>query len=546
MNIINKILIFTLLLIPTKVNALTGNISLNCSPTTVKANGNIVCSVNANSDGLINGVRADIKLSDNLEFVSFNTDSSWQGDGTGNQIGLYTSENVQGDLTLGVLTIKVKDNVFDTNETISLTNCLFSDENFQKVNIANTSTNIRVASSNNKLSSLTVSPGIIEFNPDTLSYNVSVDNPTIDITAEKEHTNSTISGDTGTKNLKYGLNTLNVYVTSESGEKRTYTLNVTRIDNRSTENKLSSLTISGTKIDFKENTTTYNITVGYEIDKINISANLKDKNSSFIKGYEPGNKTLKEGKNKIELKVSAENGDVKTYTLNITRKEDPNNTSDDNYLENIQIENNKLDFTKEQETYKLTVDYNTNSLDIDAITSSNKSKVEITGNENFEVGENTVTIKVTSGSGEVREYKIIVNKKDKDVVLSNNNYLKNIEIENYKIDFNKETFTYKLKIKDEQSLNIKTLLEDENANVTIRGNENLKNKSIITITVTAEDGTKRDYIINISKKLELNYLLIAVIIETTIILGIIIYFILKNKRNKKYEQETLEEIDKEI
>lgn len=546
MRKINKILLLTLLLIPIRVNALTGSITLNCSPTTVKANSNIVCSINATSDGLINGVRADIKLTENLEYVSFNTDSSWQGDGTGNQIGLYTSGNVEGDHTLGILTIKVKDNVFDKNETISLTNCLLSDKNFNKVNIENTSTNIRVASSNNKLSSLIVNPGTIEFNPDTLNYNVSVDNPTIDITAEKEHANSTISGDIGTKNLKYGINTLNIYVTSESGEKRTYTLNVTRIDNRSTENKLSNLTISGTKFEFKENTTTYNITVGYEVDNVNISANLKDKTSSFIKGYEPGNKKLKEGKNKIELKVSAENGSIKTYTLNITRKEDPENTSDDNYLEDIKIDNNKLDFTKEQDSYKLTVDYNTNSLDIDAITSSNKSKVEITGNENFEVGENTVTIKVTSANGEVREYKIIVNKKDKNVVLSKNNYLKSLEIENYKIDFNKETLTYKLKIKDEQSLNIKALLEDENANITIKGNNNLKNKSIITITVTAEDKTKRDYIINISKKRELNYLLIAVIIETTIILGVIIYFILKNKRNRRYEQETLEEINKEI
>lgn len=535
MRRISKVILFIILLVPIKINALTGEIKINCSPLTAKANTTITCDITATSDGLINGIKANIELSENLEYVDFTTNEKWQGDGTGNQIGLYTSTNVEGNHTLGTLTVKVKDNVFDTNETISLTNCLYSDENFEKISITNASVNIRIPSSNNRLSKLEVSPGTIEFNPDNSTYNVSVDSSTIDISAEKEDENSTISGDIGTKNLKYGKNTFNVHITSEGGDTRTYTLNVTRIDNRSTENKLSSLTITGRKFNFKETTYTYNLVVGYGTDNVKINAELKDKSSSFVKGYEPGTKNLTEGTNKIEIKVSAENGDIKTYTINITRQEDPNNKSDDNYLENIKIDNKDLDFSKEQEEYRITVDYDTNNLNIDATTSSNKSKIEITGNENFEVGENTVTIKVTSKNNEVREYKIIVIKKDKDIILSSNNNLKQLEIEGYTINFNKNTLTYNIKIKKEQNLNITALSEDENANVSILGNENLKNKSKIKIIVTAENGSKKEYHINISKQLD--YLVIVVIAETIIILGIIIYIIIKNNRKKKDEQK---------
>lgn len=536
MKKINKLLIFLLLFIPIRVNALSGNISMECSPTTAKSNTNIVCNVTASSDDLINGIRADIKLSSNLEYVSFQTASNWQGDGTGNQIGVYSGENVEGTLNLGILTIKVKDNVFDSNETISLTNCLYSDANFEKVNIEGTSVNIRVPSSNNRLSTLAILPESINFNPDTLNYSVTVDSPTVNISAVKEDASSTLSGDIGDKNLNYGINTFKIHVTSESGDVRTYTINVTRRDNRSTENRLSGLTISGSKINFNENTYTYNLTVGYETTSIKINASLKDSASSYVKGYEPGTKTLKEGLNKIELKVTAENGGTKTYTINVTRQEDPENTSDDNYLDEIKTDTGKLDFSKEQEEYKMTVPYDINSINIDTTVSSNKSKVEVSGNENLQVGENTITIKVIAANGNVREYKIIVTKKEKEEILSNNNYLKSLKIDNYNISFNKEKVSYNLEISDEEKLNITALAEDENANVTITGNEKLKDGSSIKITITAEDGTTKTYTINIVKKLRINYLLITVILETTIIIGIITYFIIRRKRQNQYEE----------
>lgn len=531
-----NLFIFLLLLIPNKVSALTGNINMTCSPTSAKQNTNIVCDITGTSDQKVSAFSADIKLSSNLEYVDFQKDDIWQGDGTGNKIGIYTNENKIDNFSIGKLIIKVKNNVFDSNETISLTNCIYSDENFNKITIAGTSANVRVPSSNNRLSSLQLLPETIDFNPDTLNYNITVDSATVSISAVKEVDNSTLSGDLGDKKLNYGINTFKISVTSEGGDIRTYTINVTRRDNRSTENRLSNLTVGGNKINFNENTYTYNLTVDYETTSIKIGANLKDKTSYYIKGYEPGTKNLNEGLNKFEIKVSAENGSTKTYTINITRSEDPENTSNDTYLDEIKIDTGKLDFSKEQEEYKMTVPYDTNNINIDAITSSNKSKVEISGNDNLQVGENTITIKVTAANGEIREYKIIVTKKDKEEILSNNNYLKSLKIANYNIDFTKEKTDYDLKIKEEEQLTIVALAEEENANVTITGNNNLKKGSIIKITVTAEDGTTNVYTINIDKKIKVNYLFIAVILETIIIVGIITYLIIKNKKENKYEE----------
>lgn len=532
------LLMFLLLLIPMKVNALTGNINMSCSPSVANTNGNIVCNITGTSDEEVSAFSANIGLSSNLEYVDFKADPIWIGDASSNLIGLYTDENKIGTFNIGVLTVKVKDNVFDRYETISLVNCLYSTgaPDYSKVPLTVVSNDIKVASSNNKLSSLEVLPGTISFNPDTLNYSINVDSSSVNISAVAEDDNASISGDIGSKSLNYGSNIFKVYVTGENKSVRTYTITVVRNDNRSTENKLSSLTIGGQKINFNENVYNYNLTVGYEITSIKINANLKDSKSYYIKGYEPGTKNLKEGLNKFEIRVSAENGSVKTYTINVTRKEDPDNTSDDNYLDSLKTDTGTLNFSKEQEEYKMTVPYDTDSIKIDTVVSSNKSKVEVSGNDNLQVGENIITIRVTSANGDVREYRIIVTKKDKEVILSNNNYLKSLEISNYNIKFNKETLSYKLKIKDEDMLDIMAIADDVNANVTIKNNKDLKNKSVISINVTAEDGSTREYKINIAKKVEINYLLIAVIIETIVIIGVVLYFIIKKRKNDQYEE----------
>ena len=45
------------------------------------------------------------------------------------------------------------------------------------------------------------------------------------------------------------------------------------------------------------------------------------------------------------------------------------------------------------------------------------------------------------------------------------------------------------------------ILDDESASYEVLGNENFKTgKNVVTIRVTAEDGSVRDYVINVTKK----------------------------------------------
>lgn len=532
-----KLVIFIFCLIPIRAHALSGNVFVDCFPTNANANDIITCNITANAiDGEVTGFSADIVVSSGLEVDSFVPDSSWQGDGSSNKIGLYTAENKKDNFNIGILKIKVKPNVVNSNETIALNNVIYSDSEFNKINILNVSKDIRVPSINSYLRDLSIDVGSINFNPNTLTYNVSVDTDNIVISCEKEDSNATLSGDIGSKRLNYGLNVFKINVTSESREVRTYILNVTRIDNRSSENRIKSLSVSGVKFNFDENKTDYNINVGYNVSSIRVESSLKDGSSYFVDGYGPRNVNLMVGNNRVELRIAAENGVVRTYTINIKREEDPNNRSDDNYLKDIDIKDNDIDFSKDKMDYKITVDYNTSSLDINPKLSSGKSKYEIIGNENLKVGENTIIIRVTSGDNSVREYKIIVNKKDKDQVLSNNSFLKSITIDGYSIDFKKNIYSYTLKIKDEETLNINAITEDVNAKVRIVGNNNLNNNNVIKIIVTAEDKSTSTYSIAVSKEKEINYLLITVIIETIIIIGIIVYLSLKKKKSDVNEE----------
>ena len=86
----------------------------------------------------------------------------------------------------------------------------------------------------------------------------------------------------------------------------------------SSNNYLKSLSIEGYSIDFDKDTLEYNIEVPNETEKVNISASVEDSSAS-VRGT--GEISVSEGINKLEVKVTAENGNVRTYVINVTVKE---------------------------------------------------------------------------------------------------------------------------------------------------------------------------------------------------------------------------------
>ena len=399
-------------------------------------------------------------------------------------------------------------------------------------------------SNNNKLSAIKLDDLELEyFDGNILEYDISVEQNVdhINISAIKQDNTSVIGGDLGNKELKYGINTFRINVISESGVINTYTLNITRIDERSKINTLKTLTISDVTFKFKPNTTEYNIDVNNNVENIIIDSTLTDPKSIYVHEYGNRGVTLNEGSNKVLIKVLSESGEERVYTLNITRALSGNNT-----LKSLTLNDEKIYLRDKEFIYHYTVETEVDSVVIKAIPTDNKANVNIKDKYDLAIGDNQIDILVIAPDGSRASYILNINRKK---VLSNNSALSNIKIIGYKINFKKDTTMYDLKIKDEEEqLDIYTVPEDTTATVKIEGNEDLKDGSIIKINVKAEDGTYTRYFINIekNKKNPISPVIIIIIVLLILLALCIIGIIKKNKKGKiKALQELIIEEGKE-
>lgn len=187
---------------------------------------------------------------------------------------------------------------------------------------------------------------------------------------------------------------------------------------------------------------------------------------------------------------------------------------------------NKTKFEKLDETIKYIVEYDVSSVNISVGLASKDSKYVIYGGDVLTPGKNEVTIVVTTKEGKNYTYKLEITRKD------TSNYLSDLKIENYDIEFNKTKQEYSLKIdKDVQKLDITAITEDENAKVSIKGNENLKDGSKITIEVKSTDNDIRIYTINIEKSSLSIVGIIIILVMFLSILAAIVKFINYKKNN---------------
>ena len=390
--------------------------------------------------------------------------------------------------------------------------------------------------SNNNLSSLIVTNTNIVFDKNTTVYNLTTEASSTYISAARETTTATISGDIGKHDLKIGKNQFIIRVTAENGNKKIYTINITRESSKSTNNYLKSLTLSNGNINFKRTTTTYNVNVDNNVDKVTIGADLEDSKSSFENGFGPRTINLSLGNNTVYIKVRSESGQVRIYTLYINRND---GRDSDSSLKNIKLSSGKISFDKDTLEYKVTVEYNIDKMKIEATPNSAKSKVTISGNEDLSVGDNVFKINVEAENGKVTTYTITVIRKKQGEEISNNNNIKSITIKNHSIDFKSNVYKYTVKA-NEKELDLTITLDDENATYKITGNNDLKNGSEIKIKVTAENGEEKTYTLVIKKS---NLGLIISIISVVLLIGIGIGTWLFFKNKKKPSTETYEASD---
>ncbi|MCI9063626.1 MAG: cadherin-like beta sandwich domain-containing protein [Clostridia bacterium] len=260
---------------------------------------------------------------------------------------------------------------------------------------------------------------------------------------------------------------------------------------------------------FNPDNTEYVVVVPTGTNQINLSGKTNSDKAQILSGL--GNIQLKNNSTEVQIVVKAEDGTLKTYTVKINKKNNINILSTDATLKHLGLEGyvpNPL-FQSNVFKYTVNVPYEVTSLNIDAIPNYSGSLVTISGNNNFKVGNNLVTIKVTAENGSTNTYLIAVNRLDSSKKETNAN-LSSLAVEGYTISpsFNKNTYNYTLNgivPKDVQDLIVKATAEDSDSKVTITGHENLKEgTNTITVTVTSKDGVKKAYTITVNKELTEN------------------------------------------
>ena len=84
--------------------------------------------------------------------------------------------------------------------------------------------------------------------------------------------------------------------------------------------------------------------------------------------------------------------------------------SSDNLIKSLTIKGYDISFDPNTLEYSLKVKNSVKSLDLEVVLNDESASYEISGNQNFKVGENVVTIKVTAEDGSERTYTIKVNR----------------------------------------------------------------------------------------------------------------------------------------
>lgn len=530
-KIIYFVLPFILLLIPTNAYA-ANDISINCGKTKLNKNEEVSCTIAVNNlNFTATDITGKVQTGSNLSITSSSYDRNvWLSLATNftvADIDLMRNEvTKKNSLTIATFKVKASSTASGTS-TITFGNVAMGNDLYQSIPLATKTINITFNSNVNTLSSLSVEGKQLDFSSDKTNYSLTIDNPSVSISATPTHSGARVSG-TGTRNLNYGNNTINVVVTAEDGSTKTYVLNITRPDKRSANNNLKSLSLSNGTIKFNKSTTNYNVEVADNVDKVTIKADTEDSKASFESGLGPRTVNLAYGDNKVQIKVKAENGSIKVYTININRKD---NRNTNNNLKSITLSDGQITFDEKITEYTVNVPFEVEKMNVKAEAANSKSKVEVNGTEEIVVGENIFTIKVTAENGAVKEYKIKVIR-DEKVIITNSNKIKNIIVEGHELVFDPETYNYTIKTKDSM-LNIKVELNDEESTYKINGNENLKDGSIISITVTDKDGNNSIYKISIEEEnnFDLTIILLFISLGLNLLFLIIIIILLAKKKN---------------
>ncbi|MCM1053646.1 MAG: cadherin-like beta sandwich domain-containing protein [Ruminococcus sp.] len=336
----------------------------------------------------------------------------------------------------------------------------------------------------------------IEVPSNTTGFNLSA---TIPNTA----TISPLNGTYHTMGTSESTKAIPLTVTAENGNEKVYTVNVTR--QKSSNNDLSDLTVDGVTVkDFLSSTQTYRITVPGTTTEVTIGATVADTGKATITTDLSNPFKLNFGSgNDINIVVRAENGQTKTYTINVTRE-----TGVDATLKDLTINGTTIsDFSPSTKDYTLdNVDYNTTGINVGATPNDSNAKATGTGLISLKTGDNAIIITVTAHDGITKGYYTVhVNRaKNRDTGIKGVTVAGKsatlVSVNTYEVTVpNNITFADSSNVSVD--VNDPLVSTDPKATYSIvRTDLVTDNVNNVTFVVTSEDGNSTTYNINVTRE----------------------------------------------
>ena len=235
------------------------------------------------------------------------------------------------------------------------------------------------------------------------------------------------------------------------------------------------------------------------------------------------------------IKLDVYNEEVPTDTK-------PRNVSNpDTRLKTLSSEGLNLTFSQFITEYNVEVLYEVDELNLLYTTNNPTSTVRVEGNTKLEVGNNVIDIYVTNAAAsETTCYTLNVIRlaRGEDIYYpESDSSLESMTIPGFAIGFDKNIFAYKIHLtRDVNSINVNAKATHDGATISISPTDNLKNGSLVTVTVTSQDESNSTvYKINITKdapKKDYSSIIILVALGLALV-GVIALFIVTSQKKKK-------------
>ncbi len=333
--------LFLLLSPLTQVHAATFSASIS-APTQITAGQQFTVTVGVSNVTNMSGFSATFSYDTNKLSLVSSTGLNNFTLTLGPKIVVDSVSPKSGTFSIATIVFKAKTTfTIGQSTNISLSNVEYSNGTSDFTGV-NKSIAIKMVSDNTYLKALSVSQGSLNFSKTTTNYTVVVENSvsSLVIGATAEESSSSVSG-AGTKNLSVYTNSFNIVVKAANGSTRTYTIVVKRKDANglasppSSNNFLSKLIIEGFNdfnAAFNKTTLEYTLEVGNLITTLNITTSAENSGSKI----EMSPTALVLGPNTITVKVTAESGDLRTYTILVNRSSDVPTVNEDEIINALQ------------------------------------------------------------------------------------------------------------------------------------------------------------------------------------------------------------------